>query len=185
MRHLCSIFLSLICLCLFFSCLGCGRPSDLPPLTPFKVTVKKAGAPAEGVIVSIHCETLPNTYNCYGITNSQGVVSLATYAQSGKRTKYAGAPLGNLKIGLRRPDDYGMEDPREATKGMSREESYAYAAERNKRIAQNTNFVPISLSDPLISPIEFTLSSEQSELTVELDDPQWDIPVDPRRMRKN
>lgn len=185
MRSLCSIiFLLFACFLVLGMCVGCGSPSDLPALAAFKITVTKAGTPAEGVVVSVHSPSLPNTYNCYGVTDSNGVVSLATYAQSGKRKKYAGAPVGEIKIGLRRSDDYGMEDPREATKGMSRDESYAYAAERNKRMAENANYVPLAVTDPLISPIEFTISNAQNELTVELNDPQWDIPVDPKRLKK-
>jgi hypothetical protein len=117
--------------------------------------------------------------------DSNGFLSLTTHSLTDKR-KFAGAPIGNVKIGLRRLSNFGLEDPRVATKGMSREESYTYAAERTKRVADNERYVPLSLTDPLISPIEFTVSQQNiNKLTIELDDPQWNIKIDPHRIRKD
>ena len=181
MRYSC-----LIVLCFAFLCvLGCGKPSDLPPLAPFQVTVTKDGQPAEKIIVTVHSENLPSNYGCYGITDAKGGISLVTFTQVGKRRAFSGAPVGDIKIGLRRDGSVGLEDPREATKGMTRDESFAYAAERSKRQAENEKFVPISLADPLISPVEFTVAEKtNNEMTIELDDPKWDIKIDPKRLRK-
>jgi len=164
---------------------GCGKPSDLPKLAPFQVTVTKNGQPAEKVIVTVHSDGLPSNYGCYGMTDSNGRIALVTHSQIGKRQKFSGAPVGDTKIGVRRDGSVGLEDPREATKGMSRDEAYAYAAERSKRQAENEKFVPLALTDPLISPIEFTVAENANNiLTIELDDPQWDIKIDPKRLRK-
>ena len=171
---------------LFCSLSGCGKPSDLPNLAPFQVTVTKNGQPAEKVVVTVHSSLLPSNYGCYGVTDSNGFVSLTTHAQTGKRQKFSGAPVGETRIGIRRDGSVGLEDPREATKGMSRDEAYAYAAERSKRQAENEKFVPVALTDPMISPIEFTVAENgDNKLTIEIDDPQWDVPVDPKRLRKH
>ncbi len=171
-------------LSLFISTAGCGTPSDLPPLATFQIKVVKGGTPVEGAIVSVHSDSLPNKYGCYGITNANGFLSLKTYFHTEKRD-FAGAPVGSLRIGVRRAGDFGLEDPRKATKGMSRDESYAYNIDRSKRIAANEKFVPLALSDPLISPIEFTVETQKTnELTIELDDPRWNIKIDPKRLKK-
>jgi hypothetical protein len=175
----------LVLLGLFLSTeIGCRTPLDVPPLAEFQVTVTKGGIPAEGVVVTVHSDILPNKYSCYGVVNSSGFLSLTTHSLIDKR-KFAGAPVGNVKIGIRRLSNFGLEDPRVATKGMSREESYTYSAERAKRVADNEKYVPLSLTDPLISPIEFTISQQNiNKLTIELDDPQWKIKIDPRRLKK-
>ncbi|MGL6193421.1 MAG: hypothetical protein ACRC2T_01200 [Thermoguttaceae bacterium] len=173
-----------ILLCSVFVCgfLGCGRPADLPPLAKFQVTVTKDGSPAEGVTVTINSDKLPNKFDCYGATNSSGIATITTYFPAGKK-KFAGAPVGEVKIGFMRPDGYGLEDPREATKGMSREESLAYAEERSKKMAANVGYIPIPLTDPLISPAGFTVVAGQNNtFTIELDDKQWDVPVEAKRL---
>jgi len=180
MRYFNLIILSFV----FCSFGGCGKPPDLPKLAPFQVTITKNGQPAEKVIVTVHSDGLPGNYGCYGVTDSNGRISLATYSQIGKRKKFSGAPVGETKIGVRRDGSVGLEDPREATKGMSREESYAYAAERSKRLAENEKFVPLALTDPLISPIEFDVVEKvRNHFTIELNDPQWDVAIDPKRLR--
>jgi hypothetical protein len=164
--------------------LGCRPPLDIPPLAEFQITVTKEGIPAEGVIITVHSDTLSNQYSCYGVVDSKGFLSLTTHSLINKR-KFTGAPVGHVKIGIRRLSNFGLEDPRIATKGMSREESYAYSIERTKRVAENEKYVPLSLTDPLISPIEFTISpTNTNKLVVELDDPQWNIKIDPRRLKK-
>ena len=179
--HFLSLFLVLlygITLC------GCGLPPDLPPLAEFKITVTKNGAPAEGCFITVHSDALPNNYGCYGALDSHGTLSLKTHDLVGKR-QYAGAPVGTVKIGIRRDGNYGMEDPREATKGMDRDQSFAYATERSRRMTENETYVPRSLGDPLVSPIEFEVIVKQSNaLTIELDDPKWDVPIDPRRLQR-
>jgi hypothetical protein len=176
----------LIFLGLFLSTkIGCRTPSDLPSLAEFQITVTKGGIPAEGVVVTVHSDTLLNKYSCYGVVDSNGFLSLTTHSLTDKR-KFTGAPVGHVKIGIRRLSNFGLEDPRIATKGMSREESYAYSAERAKRVIENEKYVPLSLADPLISPIEFTISQENiNKLTIELDDSRWNIKIDPRRLKKH
>jgi len=170
------VLLSTIC--------GCGVPADLPPLAEFEISVKKNGTSAEGCIITIHSDSLPNKYGCYGVLNSSGSLSCTTYELTSKR-KFSGAPVGLVKIGIRRDGSFGMEDPQKASRGMTREESDKYAAERAKKIAENEKYVPMSLGDPLISPIEFDVVDKQpNKLTIELDDPKWDITIDPRRLRK-
>ena len=180
MKHFFFFFVPLLLVCTW---IGCGKPDDLPPLASFQVKVTKAGTPAEGVVIFVYSEKLPSRYDCYGISNASGSLTLNAFDTTGKKT-YTGAPVGPIRIGARRPGDFGLEDPRVATKGMSREESYAYAAERSKKIVENEKFVPLSLSDPLISPIEFTIvEKESNELTIELDDPKWDVKIDPKRLK--
>jgi hypothetical protein len=176
----------LILLSLFLSMeIGCHAPLDLPPLAEFQITITKGGSPVEGVVVTVHSDTLLNKYSCYGVVDSKGFLSLTTHSLTDKR-KFTGAPVGNVKIGIRRLSNFGVEDPRIATKGMSREESYAYSVERSKRVTENEKYVPISLTDPLISPIEFTISQENiNKLTIELDDPRWNTKIDPRRLKKH
>lgn len=171
------------CCCIFATILGCGKPADLPKLAPFQITVTKKGEPAEGVNVNISGESLPTSYDCYGVTNSSGVAKITVFYRA-KNKKFAGAPVGNVKLGFSRSDSYGMEDPQEASKGLSREEAYAYAAERSKRAAENAGYVPIPLSDPMISPVAFTIvAGQNNQFTIELDDAKWDVEVDPRRLQ--
>ena len=176
-RHLFSSLL----LC---TLIGCGTPADLPPLAALKISVTKNGSPAEGCIVTVHSDSLPNQYGCYGILDSSGSISCVTYEHTAKR-KYSGAPVGKVKIGIRREGNFGLDDPRKATAGMNREQSDQYATERAKKVAENEKYAPMSLGDPLLSPIEFEIVAKQpNELTIELDDPKWDIKIDPRRLQK-
>ena len=158
---------------------GCGTPADLPPLAEFKITVTKGGAPAEGCFVLVHSDSLPSKYACYGKLVG-GSLSLMTYETLSGR-KYRGAPVGTIKIGIQRDLNYGLEDPRAASKGFtSREESDQYAQDRGKRMEENVKYAPPSLTDPSRSPIEFeVVAGQKNELTIELDDPQWDVPVPP------
>ena len=178
MREYLFFFLLLAAIC------GCGTPPDLPPLAELKIYVTKNGSPAEGCFVTVHSDSLPNQYSCYGTLNSGGFLSLVTYDHTAKR-KFSGAPVGPVKIGIRRDGNYGLEDPRKATQGMDREQSAKYAAERSKQTTENEKYVPMSLGDPLLSPIEFEVAAQNSnELTIELDDPKWDVKIDPKRLRK-
>jgi hypothetical protein len=148
------------------------------------ISVTKNGAPAEGCFITVHSDSLPNQYSCYGRLNSSGSLSCVTYDHTAKR-QFAGAPVGAVKIGIRRDGNYGLEDPRKATQGMDREQSLKYAAERSQKMAENEKYVPMSLGDPLVSPIELDIVAQESnELTIELDDPKWNIKIDPKRLRK-
>jgi hypothetical protein len=154
-------------------------------LAELKISVTKNGAPAEGCIVTVHSDSLPNQYGCYGMLGSSGSLSCVPYQHAAKR-QFSGAPVGTVKIGIRRDGNYGLEDPRKATAGMDREQSSKYAEERAKKMTENEKYVPMSLGDPLLSPIEFeVVAQNNNELTIELDDPKWNIKIDPKRLRKH
>ena len=168
-----------------FLCLatGCGLPDDLPPLAPFQITVTKDGVPAEAIIVTVHSDDMPVHYNCFAVTSASGTVTMVTHASITNR-RFPGAPVGPTKIGLRRVPGFGLECPEAITRGMTMDEIRAFSAERARLIDEAAAFVPRSLNDPMISPIEFNVEANtRNELTIELNDPQWDVPIDPARLR--
>ncbi|MDR0871310.1 MAG: hypothetical protein LBN39_11020 [Planctomycetaceae bacterium] len=181
MRHLLFIFFFLCCLCCIIT--GCGVPDGLPQLAPLKVSVTKGGVPAEGVTVSVHSQSLSSNYTCRGEIQN-GTISLSTYYNNGER-RFAGAPVGEILIGLHRPAGWGLEDPKKVTKGMSREEGTQYSKERDKKTAENIKYVPLALRDPLISTITLQVEAgKNNELSVELDDPKWNsIKIDPKHFK--
>ncbi|MDO5553714.1 MAG: hypothetical protein Q4G68_08120 [Planctomycetia bacterium] len=136
-------YFTMLTICLCVICLaGCGgpqKPDGFPETVPFTLTVMRDGSPLPEASVQLYPETASDAATG-GITDAQGVVSLAT-----TRGNYSnsGSPVGTFKVTVSKRVTIPGELSREECLKMSPDESAAYS----KKMEEAEKSVPPEVAE--------------------------------------
>lgn len=130
---------------------GCSSgpelPSDLPKLTPCKLTVVQDGTPLAGATVTLTMQGQP-WYPC-GSTNEKGEVELYTNG------KYKGVPAGTYKISVAKTE---TEPSKLGTAPPEGDPQYGAWMAKSAQEKRNTySLVEKQYTDAKTTPLEITI----------------------------
>lgn len=168
MRRIMKHQVSFVLLFALLSSLGCGpgAPTGFPKLHKCSITVMKEGKPLQDAAVSFVGGDSSAAYACGGKTDAAGVALIRT-----KQGTYVanGAPEGTFKITLFKAVEVEGRLPEEEVNKMPQHERINYAVEMQKKADAIPPVVPPALTAAKTTPLEITIASGGTDLTIDLD----------------
>jgi hypothetical protein len=145
---------------------GCSQlPPELRNLHSVTITVTNNNVPVEGVIVSLVNKQPQTLRGCNGLTNASGVAKIATSVGS---QSALGVVSGEYRVVLTQnislPADLQPTDDEESMLEKERQER---EMKRDAFLKKN-NVIPEMLCSRSQSPIELTVNSTSTGLTIDL-----------------